>query len=62
VGNFQKIKNINLLGTFPTVSPVVLLGQIKRKKPQETPLSISLKGLGHDIRIVLKWYGLIGLG
>ncbi len=22
----------------------------------------SLKGLGHEIRIVLKWYGLIGLG
>jgi hypothetical protein len=22
----------------------------------------TLKGLGHEIRIALKWYGLIGLG
>jgi hypothetical protein len=24
--------------------------------------SLYLKGLGHEIRIALKWYGLIGLG
>jgi hypothetical protein len=29
-----------------------------RKNKQDN----SLKGLGHEIRIVLKWYGLIGLG
>ncbi len=31
-------------------------------KSLENPADTSLKGLGHEIRIVLKWYGLIGLG
>jgi hypothetical protein len=25
-------------------------------------VDMTLKGLGHDNRIALKWYGLIGLG
>jgi hypothetical protein len=29
---------------------------------KEKAKKVYLKGLGHEIRVTLKWYGLIGLG